>query len=82
MGEEGGRLPLGVGLVEVEAMWVSSSSRREVSAERVCGVRVPRSLSAVVGEAMRWRWRVRAWMSFIRWDKGRSSEARRKIVRL
>ena len=77
-----GRLPLGVGLVDVEAMWASISSRREVNAESVCGLSVLRSLSAVVGEAMRWRWRVRAWMSFMRWDKGRSSEARRKMVRL
>ena len=82
VGVEGGRLPLGVGLVGVEAMWASRSSRREVSAESVWGVSVLRSLSAAVGEAMRWRWRVRAWMSFMRWDNGRSSEARRKMVRL
>ena len=35
-----------------------------------------------VGEIVRWRCKVRAWMSLMRCESGRSSAASRKMVRL
>ena len=73
-------LPLAVVVVVVvSAMWDSSSARRVERSVRVeadwggrCG------LEATV----RWRWRVRVWIILMRWDRGRTSDARRKMVRL
>ena len=66
----------------VEAMCASSSSRRVLRAEIVAGVTVLRSEDVSEGGRLRWRKRVRAWTSFTRWERGRSSDARRKMVRL
>ena len=51
--EEGSVLLVRVGLEDCEAMCVSRSSRRDVKADRLCGVMVLRSASKAVGEAMR-----------------------------
>lgn len=63
--------------VAVSATWVSSSSRRFVRSCRVVG-----GIGSVEDDTMRWRWRVRFWISLRKWAIGRTSEARRKIVRL
>lgn len=64
--------------VAVSATWASSSSRRFVRSCRVVGV----TIGSVEDDTMRWRCRVRFWISLRRWATGRTSEARRKIVRL
>ena len=78
-GERRGSLSVWVArrAVAVSATWVSSSSRRFVRSCRVVG-----GIGSVEDDAMRWRWRVRLWISLRMWAIGRTSEARRKIVRL
>ena len=72
-------LPLAVVAVVVSAMWDSSSARR---VER--SVRVETDWRGRCGfvATVRWRWRVRVWIILMRWDRGRTSDARRKMVRL
>lgn len=64
--------------VAVSATWASSSSRRLTRSWRVVGVMI----GSVADDTMRWRWRVRFRISLRRWETGRTSEARRKMVRL